>query len=109
MPKLDRRITLRITEAGVNAFGEPTETETDHEIWAGVADLSAYDTESEGGTFNEALRKWEIRWRADLADAPTDELTVVDGGLEYNVTNIVRHRDRAERRRFMLIEGVAIP
>ena len=109
MPKLDRRITVRRTATTLNAFGEPSTTDTDYPVWAGVADLSAYDTESEGGTFNEALRKWEVRFRSEFADAPTDELVVIDGGLEYNVTNIVRQRNRAERRRFMVIEGVAIP
>ena len=64
--------------------------------------------ESQGGTFNEALRRWETRWRADIAGFAVSELTVIEGGTTYNVTNLVRQRNRAERRRFMDIEGVAI-
>ena len=109
MPGLDRRIVVRRATAGVNQFGEPTVTTADHGLWAEVADLSAFDVQDTGGTFVEAFRKWRIRWRSDLADAPTNEITVLDGGLSYNVTNIVRQEDRAERRRFMIVEGVAVP
>lgn len=108
MPSLDRRITVRRTVAGVNHFGEPETTVTDYPIWAGVADLSAFDVEQEGGTFTNRLRKWTVRYRADLAGASTDELSVLDGDATYNVTNLVRQQDGAERRRFMVLEGVAV-
>ena len=39
----------------------------------------------------------------------TSQLRVIDDGLEYNVTNIVRQVEGRARRRMMLIEGVAIP
>ena len=105
---LDRRITVRRTVAGTNAFGEPTETVTDYPVWAGIADLSAFDVEQEGGVFTARLRKWRVRYRADIAGATTAELSVIDGADTYNVTNIVRQRDGAERRRFMEIEGEAV-
>ena len=89
--------------------GESETASVDHSVFAGVADLSAFDVESEGGAFTNRLRKWSIRWRSDFAALGTEGLTVIDDGLSYNVTNIVRQQDRAERRRFMLIEGVAIP
>ena len=108
MPALDRRITVRRTVLDVNDFGETTETATDFPVWAGVGDLSAFDVESEGGSFTERLRKWEVRWRADFAAFDVDELAVIDGGETFNVTNLVRQREGQERRRMMLIEGVAI-
>ena len=109
MPTLDRRITVRRTVQTVNPFGEPVEETTDYPMWASVADLSAFDVEAEGGTFTERLRKWMVRWRADIAGFETHALTVIEGELSYNVTNIVRQREGAARRRFLLIEGVAIP
>ena len=105
---LDRRITVRRTVTGTNDFGESTETVTDFQVWAGVADLSAFDVESEGGTFTNRLRKWTIRWRSDFVSFDTSELSVIDGAEMFNVTNLVRQQDGAERRRFMLIEGVAV-
>ena len=108
MPTLDRRITVRRTVQGVNDFGETTEVVVDFPIWAGVADLSAFDVEQEGGSFDERLRRWNIRWRADFAAFTISELTVLDTGESFNVTNVVRQPDRGERRRFMQIEGVAV-
>ena len=109
MPQLDRRIALRTVTESTNGFGETTSTTVDVPIWASVADLSAFDTEEQGGVFTERLRKWTIRWRSDFAALDTSELTVIDEGLSYNVRNIVRQQDGKERRRFMLIEGVAVP
>ena len=109
MPSLDRRIVLRVSGEETNSFGESETTTADYSVWAGVADLSAFDTEERGGTFSERLRKWTIRWRSDFAALDTSELTVIDEGLSYNVTNLVRQQDGAERRKMMLIEGVAIP
>ena len=108
MPTLDRRITVRRTSYTPNDFGESEKSTTDFPIWAGAADQSAFDTEEEGGTFTERLRKWMVRWRADLASVPVEELTVIDAGEDFNVTNLVRQRERGERRRFMTIEGIAI-
>ena len=109
MPALDRRIVVRRSATTVNDFGESETVEIDNPVWAGVADLSAFDTEERGGTFTERLRKWTIRWRSDFAALDTSELTVIDEGLSYNVTNIVRQQDGAARRRMMIIEGVAVP
>ena len=109
MPALDRRIVVRRSAETVNDFGESESVQIDTAVWAGVADLSAFDTEGRGGAFTERLRKWTIRWRSDFAALDTSELTVIDEGLSYNVTNIVRQQDGAERRKMMLIEGVAIP
>ena len=106
---LDRRITVRRSVEGSNEHGEDTTTTTDHTLWASAADLSAFDVETEGGTFTERLRKWTIRWRSDLEMALTSELTILDGGLEYNCRNLVRQQDGKERRKMMVIEGVAIP
>ena len=108
MPALDRRITVRRSVEGTNDFGEYTETVTDFQAWASVADLSAFDVESEGGTFSKRLRKWMIRWRSDLATANTSELSVIDGSLTYSVTNIVRQIEGGERKRTMVLEGIAI-
>ena len=108
MPTLDRRIIVRRTVLGTNDFGETTEAATDFPVWAGVADLSAFDVESEGGSFDERLRRWDVRWRSDFASFPISELAVIDAGETFNVTNLVRQQEGRERRRMMLIEGVAI-
>ena len=108
MPTLDRRITVRRTVYVPNAFGKPVETITNFPIWAGVADLSAFDVEQEGGVFDERLRRWDIRYRADFAAFTISELSVIDSDETFNVQNLVRQPDRGERRRFMKIEGVAV-
>ena len=109
MPGLDRRVIVRRSVETSNQFGETVTTDTDYPLWAGVSDLSAFDVESEGGTFTKRLRKWTIRWRSDLEMADTSELTVVDGEIAYDVTNVVRQQDGKERRKMMILEGVAIP
>ena len=110
MPTLDRRIVVQRIFQTINEFGEAVEETIDFPMWAGVVDLSAFDVAQEGGTFTHRQRRWMVRWRADIAELETHELSVIDGALEYNVTNIVRQREGAERRRFMLIEGgIAIP
>ena len=80
MPTLDRRITVRRTVYGSRthlARRRSRRSQTSL-IWAGVADLSAFDVEQEGGTFDERLRRWDIRWRADFAAFTISELTVLD-------------------------------
>ena len=109
MPGLDRRVIVRRSVETSNQFGETVTTDTDYPLWAGVSDLEAFDVESEGGTFDKRLRRWTIRWRSDLAMALTSELSVVDNGISYDVLNVVRQRDGAERRKMMYLEGVAIP
>ena len=42
-----------------------------------------------------------IRYRAELADAATSELTVLDGGLTLDVTNITEATRLGERRKFL--------
>ena len=109
MPALDRRIVVRVSVHSRNKVGELVEAHTDYPVWASVADLSALDTEEAGGVFTEAIRKWTVRYRAEFVAATTDALSVLDGGETYNVRNVVEQRERDERRRFIMIEGVAVP
>ena len=110
MPGLDRRIVVRVAVSGTNDFGEPTETTTDYPMWAGAADLSAFDVSEEGGEFTSRLRKWMVRWRSEIAvaDLGTTQVRVIDDELIYNVTNIVRQQDGRARRRMMILEGEAV-
>ena len=109
MPALDRRIIVRITTSARDPeTGELVESQDDFPVWATVADSSSFDTESQGGTFTTALRKFVVRWRREFDQASTDSLVILDGVQIFNVTNLVRQRDGAERRRFMSLEGVAV-
>ena len=104
MPGLDRRIIVRRSVSARNQFGESVETTTDYPLWATRQDASQRDKEESGGTLTLASRAYVIRYRAELADAATSELTVLDGGLTLDVTNITEATLRGERRKFLRIE-----
>ena len=80
MPGLDRRITVRRTATTRNQFGESVETTTDYPQWATREDASQLDKEMAGGSLTLAARSYVIRFQSELADAPTSELSVIDGG-----------------------------
>ena len=46
-----------------------------------------------------------MRYRAEIADAPTSELFVMDGAIWFNATNVIEATERGERRRFLRIEA----
>ena len=106
MPSLDRRIVVRRTITARNQFGESVETTTDYPQWATREDFSQADKELAGGTLTLASRAYVIRYRAELADAATSELTVIDGSLALDATNIVEATRLGERRKFLLIEAI---
>ena len=105
MPALDRRIVLRRTVTARNQFGESVETTTDYPLWASREDASQRDKEEAGGTLTLASRAYVIRYRAELADAATSELTVIDGSLTLDATNITEATRQGERRKFLRIEA----
>ena len=107
MPGLDRRITVSFESQGdYNDFGEFVQgVTTAIDVWAKRMDKSLMDIEEEGGTRNEANRKWWVRWRADFAAVPASRLSVIEDGVTFNVQNIIEP-ERTERRRFLEIEGV---
>ena len=106
MPALDRRIVVRRTITARNQFGESVETTTDFPTWATREDASQSDKEQAGGVLTQATRSYLIRYRADLAEAPTSELSVIDGTLTLDCTNITEATRLGERRKFLRIECI---
>ena len=104
MPALDRRITVRRTVTTRNQFGESEETVTDFPQWATREDFTQTDKEMAGGTLTTATRGYVVRYRSEIADALTTELSVVDGVLTLDCTNITEATVRGERRKFLRIE-----
>ena len=105
MPALDRRIVVRVTEATLSEFGEPTKTATDFPVWATRVDRSQEDKEQEGGVLDQPARAYRIRYRREIAEAATSELSIIDGKLTLNATNVIDAPERGERRRFIVIEA----
>ena len=106
MPALDRRITVRRTVTTRNQFGESVETTTDYPQWATREDASQSDKEQAGGALTQAARAYLIRYRAELADAPTSELSVIDGTVALDATNINEATRQGERRKYLRLEAV---
>ena len=106
MPSLDRRIIVRRTVSAFDQFGESVETVTEYPQWATREDASQADKETAGGVLTLATRAYIVRYRAEIADALTSELSVVDDGLTLNATNVVEATLRGERRKFLRIEAV---
>ena len=106
MPALDRRIIVRRTVTTRNQFGESEETVTNYPQWATREDASQRDKEEAGGALTLASRAYVIRYRAELADAATSGLSVVDGPITLDVTNITEATRLGERRKFLRIETI---
>ena len=106
MPSLDRRIVVRLTVTARNQFGESVETTTDFPQWATREDASQLDKEMAGGSLTQAARAYLIRYRSELAEAITSELSVIDGAVELNVTNVTEATRLGERRKFLRIEAI---
>ena len=104
MPSLDRRIVVRSTGTRPDEHGEPEPVNTDISVWATRVDLSQSDKEEAGGVLDLPARRYVIRYRRDIAEAPTSQLSIVDGDLTLNATNVIDAPDRGERRRFIVIE-----
>ena len=104
MPSLDRRIVVRRSVTARNQFGESVETTTDYPLWGTREDASQADKETAGGVLTQASRAYVIRYRSELAEAPTSELTVIDGTITLDATNITEATLRGERRKFLRIE-----
>ena len=104
MPALDRRITVRRAVATRNQFGESVETTTDFPMWATRQDARQIDKAEAGGDVTLATRAYVIRYRAEIADAPTSELSVIDGTITLDATNATEATLRGERRKFLRIE-----
>ena len=106
MPALDRRIIVRRTVTARNQFGESVETTTDYPQWATREDASQADKELAGGVLTQASRAYVVRYRPELAEAITSELTVIDGTLTLDCTNITEATVRGERRKFLRLECI---
>ena len=106
MPALDRRIVVRRTVSARNQFGESVETTTDFPLWATREDASQTDKETAGGSLTLAARSYIVRYSSELADAITSEISVIDGTLTLDATNIIEATRLGERRKFLRIEVV---
>ena len=106
MPALDRRIIVRRTVTTRDLFGEHDLGVTDYPQWATRLDLSQADKEQAGGVLTQASRAYIVRYRAALADALTSEISIIDGTVTMNATNIVEAVRTGERRKFLRIEVV---
>ena len=104
MPALDRRIIVRRTVTARDQFGESVETVTDYPQWTTREDFSQADKEMAGGTLTTATRGYVIRYRPEIADALTTELSVVDGARTLDAINITEATRLGERRKFLRIE-----
>ena len=106
MPALDRRITVRHTVTTRNQFGESEETVTNFPLWATRHDASQLDKEEAGGSLTLAARAYVVRYSSELADAITSELSVIDGSLTLDCTNVTEATVRGERRKFLRLECI---
>ena len=106
MPALDRRITVRRTVTTRNQFGESVEDVTDYPLWAARQDATQIDKAEAGGSLTLASRAYVICYRAELADAITSELSVIDGTLTLDATNITEATRLGERRKYLRIECI---
>ena len=104
MPVLDRRVIVRRTVTTRNLFGEAVAVVTDYPLWATRQDSSQRDKEEAGGTLTLASRVYVVRYSSALADAITSEISVIDGTLTLDATNIIEASRRGERRKFLRIE-----
>ena len=104
MPSLDRRIVVRHSVHTFDQFGTAQITVTDYPQWTTREDFSQADKEMAGGTLTTATRGYIVRYRSEIADALTTELSVVDGALTLDCTNITEATVRGERRKFLRIE-----
>ena len=105
MPALDRRIVVRRSVTTRNQFGESVETVTEYPQWATREDASQADKETAGGVLTLVTRSYVVRYRAELADALTSELAIIDGTLTLDCTNITEATRLGERRKYLRIEA----
>ena len=106
MPVLDRRIIVRRTVTTRNLFGEVEAVVMDYPLWSTRVDASQADKEEAGGTITLAARSYMVRYSSALADALTSELSVIDGTVTLDCTNIIEATRRGERRKFLRIEVI---
>ena len=106
MPVLDRRVIVRRIVTTRNLFGEAVAVVTDYPLWATREDSSQADKEEAGGVLTLASRAYVVRYSSALADAITSEISVVDGTLTLDASNITEATRRGERRKFLRIEVV---
>ena len=52
----------------------------------------------------QAVRGYIVRYRSEIADAITSEVSVIDGTLTLDATNITEATRLGERRKFLRIE-----
>ena len=106
MPALDRRIVVRRTVTTRNQFGESVETVTDYPLWTTREDASQTDKETAGGSLTVAARAYIVRFRSEIAEALTSELSVIDGTVTLDCTNITEASRQGERRKFLRVETI---
>ena len=111
----DRRITINVSEPGYRDPALQGEfvpgAITAIGAWATRRDVGQERKLEGGGTRDETSRDWRIRWNSKIANSPTNQLKVEDGGETFTVTNMVEvTQQRAGapdiRRRFLDLQGI---
>lgn len=109
VPVLDRRITLHLTTSGDrNEVGRWVPGVTvDVPVWAMRADEGVTLNQETQGVRHEAVRRWRVRWREDLAAALPSGVELTDGATRYQATAMRELTDEGRfRRRWIEIDVV---
>ena len=107
MPALDRRITVRRLRDDAKSVRR-VRRGCDRLSAMGDARRREPNRQRNSGRIAHKLaaRAYVIRYRAELADAPTSELSVIDGTLTLDATNITEATRLGERRKYLRIECI---
>ena len=106
MPELDRRVIVRRAVSSFDQFGTAQTIVTNFPVWATREDFSQQDKEEAGGVLTQAIRGYVVRYRAEIAEALTSELAVIDGTVTLDATNVTEATVRGERRKFLRLECI---
>ena len=114
MPALDRRITVRVSTTGFNAFSEPESTTTDYPVWATLVQDRVTRGIGEAGVYANADRVWRVRFNQVFLDAigSGEQVDVIVGSVQaaadgsmpnanFDTITGIGEPERADRRRFL--------
>ena len=92
----DRLIIVNVEAEGTrNDMGEYVPGPvTAIRTWANRRDRFADDIETEGGQIGSTRWDWRIRWDKRIASTPVFRMSVFDGGVFFDVLNMVEVHTR---------------
>ena len=106
MAGLDRRITINIQAEGEYVRGEYVPGDvTPFNVWAQQRGAGSVDIDTIGGVAIAQSRVYIVRWFQALEDATVNRVSVIAGGVTWNVENIA---ESSARQRFFSIETVRV-